>query len=727
MEKYLSKKIVVLFIFILFVFSTSFKLFDGGIISYTDTSYNFPDGNYNFFSTWSDHHFGISHVGTMFGSPFFGYLPTILEKIGFSSSLSSYLIYFSPILILCLIVYSIARRISGNVLYGYFAGFFIILNNFILEQFIMWSSVYFVNIISLVILFFLTYEIYISGFDRKKIIYVIINSFLILHAFFFAMYVIYWVFFAIFYCIKKGKIKNIYNSSIVILGVVCIHSYWLCPFLLNLFVQSPQEAYNDNLMPMLAGFMKMASYVSLFNFYNYPGFLSLKMHSGILQYVFYFGLLILFIFPLLINKYKNSNKKDYIFLIFLFVIFILFFNFALGPNSKISGTAWMWAFTNIPGFGFFRSFTRFLSVSLIVMIFAFGLSLKMIKISDNKKNILICAGIIFLILPNFVFFSGNFNGVLSTIKVPREYYYINDNYFKNNKESFSIISLPTLPYESYKWSINSNTDIFEQMLYFDMHFFSKPVAYGDLASRLQDKQNIYKDIFNFNNEFNPVIFNRSIAQLNVKYIILKKDLVDILKIDQAIDYKRYYKFFKIDRQYVLKEDNEYFALFENKKYSPIFLGNSMSVKKIFPTEYRVSISNLIKNENFKFAENYNSSWGLYINKYARNKNIISAIDLSYLYKKPIFDDTHKLVSGYANQWTIDPKYIKQSFSKEYYKENPDGSIDVELTLYFKPQSYFYLGLIISGTTLLACLGYLGIDLIRRRRKQKNDIATNDEN
>jgi hypothetical protein len=40
------------------------------------------------------------------------------------------------------------------------------------------------------------------------------------------------------------------------------------------------------------------------------------------------------------------------------------------------------------------------------------------------------------------------------------------------------------------------------------------------------------------------------------------------------------------------------------------------------------------------------------------------------------------------------------------KKNPDGSYDINLTLYFKPQSYFYLGLIISGTTLIGCLGYL---------------------
>ena len=91
-------------------------------------------------------------------------------------------------------------------------------------------------------------------------------------------------------------------------------------------------------------------------------------------------------------------------------------------------------------------------------------------------------------------------------------------------------------------------------------------------------------------------------------------------------------------------------------------------------------------------------------------------ELSYLWKQPVFEDSHKLVYDYANQWTIDPEYIKANFDKSMYKENPDGSIDLELTLYFKPQSYFYLGIIISGTTLILCLGYLGYTFYRKRKQ-----------
>jgi hypothetical protein len=43
---------------------------------------------------------------------------------------------------------------------------------------------------------------------------------------------------------------------------------------------------------------------------------------------------------------------------------------------------------------------------------------------------------------------------------------------------------------------------------------------------------------------------------------------------------------------------------------------------------------------------------------------------------------------------------------------------VDLTLYFKPQSYFSVGLIVSGITLLACLGYLGWEVGRRKKRKQ---------
>ena len=172
--------------------------------------------------------------------------------------------------------------------------------------------------------------------------------------------------------------------------------------------------------------------------------------------------------------------------------------------------------------------------------------------------------------------------------------------------------------------------------------------------------------------------------------------------------------------------------YEDENYKIIILDNiesteiatienaKLNIVKKSSVWYNHSIYHLGRADNsFVFKKLYHKGWSLYI----KNNSSESINFLTFLYRKPIFDDTHCLVREYANGWTIDPEYIKQNFSKEYYNENPDGSIDIELVMYFKPQSYFYLGLLISGTTLLGCFGYLIYDWQRRKNiklTKKND-------
>lgn len=121
-------------------------------------------------------------------------------------------------------------------------------------------------------------------------------------------------------------------------------------------------------------------------------------------------------------------------------------------------------------------------------------------------------------------------------------------------------------------------------------------------------------------------------------------------------------------------------------------------------EYTLSIRNLQGKKRLIFLDPYHKQWELYFSQG----------------RIPFLTGSQDIALDYANSWTIDPAYIKQNFPKDSYSENLDGSIDLDLTLYFKPQSYFYLGLIISGITLLGCVGYLsyiGIRNVRERRRK----------
>jgi hypothetical protein len=71
--------------------------------------------------------------------------------------------------------------------------------------------------------------------------------------------------------------------------------------------------------------------------------------------------------------------------------------------------------------------------------------------------------------------------------------------------------------------------------------------------------------------------------------------------------------------------------------------------------------------------------------------------------KPIADDKHYLVNGYANSWHIEPADV-------------GGVENYELVVEFWPQRLFYVGLFISAVTLLTCLIYLGFKSVRHRKR-----------
>ncbi len=81
----------------------------------------------------------------------------------------------------------------------------------------------------------------------------------------------------------------------------------------------------------------------------------------------------------------------------------------------------------------------------------------------------------------------------------------------------------------------------------------------------------------------------------------------------------------------------------------------------------------------------------------------------------IADDHHFELNGFLNGWYIDIN--EHCTTKSLCTKNADGSYDIELVLKFFPQRWFYLGLLISVTTLLSCIGYLAYDFIRRRKQR----------
>lgn len=159
-------------------------------------------------------------------------------------------------------------------------------------------------------------------------------------------------------------------------------------------------------------------------------------------------------------------------------------------------------------------------------------------------------------------------------------------------------------------------------------------------------------------------------------------------------------------------------------------------EKINPTEYKISISNLKDTADLTFLESFHQDWQLYLGD--NNEDIsncqasvqFSNIDatecqstgkfgqldgLRYLFERPL-NLSHTEKFDYANNWTISKADIVNQNNKNY-TVNPDGSINVDLTLYFWPQTYFVYSLAISFTALIVCLSCVFFFWLRRNRAE----------
>lgn len=318
---------------------------------------------------------------------------------------------------------------------------------------------------------------------------------------------------------------------------------------------------------------------------------------------------------------------------------------------------------------------------------------------------------------NTVMFTGNLGGTILATEVPQEYQKVN-MILDKDKTLNSIISYPSVSYEAYEWGINNNTSFIQQPYFLKDYLFNKPIAFDRASLNLNIKNNAYKKIFKNNPDSD---LKKTLEEMNIRYVLVNKDEIDISSLS-SIPYENFHQYFSKNSKLV--ESNKYYDLFDLELSTPHIYNSYF--KKINPTKYNLYIENLSSSQDLIFLESYHKNWNLYLkanpsnewckeikyyeltkaNECEHTQTFFQGEELSYLWEKPIFDDKHTVANEYANKWTIDPKYIKANYSTMYYKENSDGSIDVEIVMYFKPQSYFYIGIIISTLTFVGCICYL---------------------
>jgi hypothetical protein len=397
---------------------------------------------------------------------------------------------------------------------------------------------------------------------------------------------------------------------------------------------------------------------------------------------------------------------------------------------------WINSFFYTYTLGVFRSPDKLITFYpyIVIILALIGFS----KIKWSYKSILLPI----VLSPSIFFLIGGVSGFLSkkvlsqegeaysfVVQIPQEYKDIQTKYFSGAEPtSTTIISLPFSVVNSINWA----------------NYPKWNYVGNDITRFLWNKNQIIANTYDhpvLENKFSFGDFNTQqtgskeellalFQKFSGEYIIFHKDISDEWLNKSQYIQKKIYEL-QESQDLIKLEDNDYFILYKlaDKNLYPVIYSENSNIQfhRINPTKHKITIKNIKDKTEVRFNQSFNKLWNLYssqdqkecdqlqsynINSFKTtectfDRKFFEGEELSYLWKQPLFEDSHKLVYDYANQWTIDPEYIKANFDKSMYKENPDGSIDVELTLYFKPQSYFYLGIIISGTTLILCLGYLG--------------------
>ncbi len=151
----------------------------------------------------------------------------------------------------------------------------------------------------------------------------------------------------------------------------------------------------------------------------------------------------------------------------------------------------------------------------------------------------------------------------------------------------------------------------------------------------------------------------------------------------------------------------------------------VSFDLVNPTKKLVHVKGATTPFYLAMSESYHDKWQLQFN----NDKVQGQLRSWLPFVKPdrIADEYHYKLNDFLNAWYIDTD--EWCGVKAHCTLNADGSYDMEMVIEFFPQRWFYLGLLISSLTLVACLcylGYVGVRGVRRRIKNPTSLFASSE-
>lgn len=425
-----------------------------------------------------------------------------------------------------------------------------------------------------------------------------------------------------------------------------------------------------------------------------------------------------------IKKTEILLKKYYLVSLSCLLFAFFFFSPSFG-NWSIN----IFVFLNekIPFFSMFRNMYDKFSFALAFS-YAFAFAISATILAERLKNgkyvflfLVIVLIIIFFNARSFIFQMHNDTKTFNSISgiFTKEFYDLTQ-YVKNTESGSRLAWIP-LNYPSYAYMEDAKN---KGHFYFGtspLSILTEKVDYtGYLSFGTGLDPDLGGKIFKAIEDKNYSYVGKVFQKLNINYIIDNKEKLP----NQAKNFLYSGNMLKIqDKNFnnailgkEIKNFDDRFILYEiNSKYkSNLFYltDDKNSTYKDYRIvkfnqksnlEYYVSLNRVKGKQLLIFQDLYNRGWVLYLNNDRNN----------VLYQKQKNISLH---DNFANGWIIDENEIKKQFNKEFYDENTDGSISINLKLEFYPQKLVYIGGIVSLTTFLLIFlldGYYFIKTLKR--------------
>jgi hypothetical protein len=365
---------------------------------------------------------------------------------------------------------------------------------------------------------------------------------------------------------------------------------------------------------------------------------------------------------------RNEKKSRRELVLFFSLVAIIGAFLAKGANDPF-GEIYNFLFTYVPGFSMFRDPTKWyalIAISYSILIpFATWKICERLKLKNkslffNLQNpffalILFC--LLALISPAI---SGRLSGIFQTTKIPQDYIAL-EKFLSQDNSFYRILLVP----RSSKYSFYSTTHPIVQ------------------ASGFLDEFDTHKLTKKLNNKK----VQENLNEISIRYVIVPYDRDgEIFLKDRKYDEEAYLQTIKdISLAPWLKKIDGFgrIAVFENLDYKEHFYvsnkqsaisNQKISYQYISPVEYKIDVRNVKKGDLLVFSESFDQNWSFTVNELKTKSQ------------------KHSLFNGF---------------------ELPrDGNYSVRV--YYEPQKYVNIGLVISGITLASVIFLLGFGYVTKK-------------